>query len=78
MEWDETVRTDTDLLGFTTKHIHFSGPSKNFQVGYDRIVDFEQFRFGIMRSAQTAKHQSFPTGAGRPTFSLATNPAPME
>ena len=28
IEWEETVHQDTGLLGFTTKHIYFSGPKK--------------------------------------------------
>ena len=39
----ETVQQDTGLLGFTTKHIYFSGPKKKFRVRYDRIVGFEPF-----------------------------------
>ena len=57
VEWDETVHADTGLLGFTTKHLYFSGSKKKFRVRYDRIVDFEPFSdgFEIMRDAQTAK-----------------------
>ena len=32
VERDETIHVDTGLLGFTTKHIYFSGPKKKFQV----------------------------------------------
>ena len=66
VEWEETVHQDTGLLGFTTKHIYFSGPKKKFRVRYDRIVGFDPFSdgFGIMRDAQTAKSQSFRTGEG--------------
>ena len=80
VEWEETVHQDTGLLGFTTKHIYFSGPKKKFRVRYDRIVDFEPFDdgFGLMRDAQTAKPQSFRTGDGWFTFNLATNLAQME
>ena len=53
-------------MGFTTKHIYFSGPKKKIRVRYDKFVDFEPFSdgFGIMREAQTAKPQSFRTGDG--------------
>ena len=80
VEWEETVHQDTGLLGFTTKHIYFSGPKKKFRVRYDRIVDFEPFDdgFGLMRDAQTAKPQSFRTGDGWFAFNLATNLAQME
>ena len=79
VEWEETVHQDTGLLGFTTKHIYFSGSKKKFRVRYDRIVDFEPFSdgFGIMREAQTAKPQSFRTGDGWFAFNLATNLAQM-
>ena len=36
IEWEETVHQDTGLLGFTTKHIYFSGPKKKFRVRYQR------------------------------------------
>ena len=29
VEWEETVHQDTGLLGFTTKHLYFSGPKRN-------------------------------------------------
>ena len=78
-EWDETVHQDTGLLGFTTKHLYFSGAKKKFRVRYDRIVDFEPFSngFGIMRDAQSAKPQSFRTGDGWFAYNLAVIPAQM-
>ena len=79
VEWDETVHADTGLMGFTTKHIYFSGPKKKFRVRYDRIVDLEPFDdgVGIMREAQTAKPQSFRTGDGWFAYNLAVNLAQM-
>lgn len=79
VQWDETVHADTGLLGFTTKHLYFSGPTKKFRVRYDRIVDFEPFAdgFGVMRDAQTAKPQSFRTGNGWFAYNLAINLAQM-
>ena len=78
-EWDETVHQDTGLLGFSTKHLYFSGSKKKFRVLYDRIVDFEPYDdgFGLMRDAQTAKPQSFQTGDGWFAFNLVTNLAQM-
>ena len=75
VEWEETVHQDTGLLGFTTKHIYFSGPKKKFRVRYDRIVDFEPYDdgFGLMREAQTAKPQSLRTGDGRFHYNTAVN-----
>ena len=77
VEWEETVHQDIGLLGFTTKHLYFSGSKKKFRVRYDRIVGFEPFSdgFGIMRDAQTAKPQSFKTGDGWIAYNLATNRA---
>ena len=79
VEWEETVHQDTGLLGFTTKHLYFSGGRKRFRVRYDRIVDFEPFSdgFGIMREAQTAKPQSFRSGDGWFAYNLAVNLAQM-
>ena len=31
IEWEETMHQDTGLLGFTTKHIYFSGQKKKFR-----------------------------------------------
>ena len=66
VEWEEAIHADTGLLGFTTKHIYFSGPKKKFRVRYDKIVDFDPYedRFGIMRDAQTARPQTLRTGDG--------------
>ena len=80
IEWDETVHADDALLGFTTKHIYFSGPKKKFRVRYDRIVDLEPYDdgFGIMKDNQTAKPQAFRTGDGWFAFNLAVNLGQME
>ena len=40
MPWKHIVRANTGLLDFTTKHLCFSGPYKQFRARYDRIVDF--------------------------------------
>ena len=79
VEWEETVHADTGLLGFTTKHLYFSGAKKKFRVRYDKIVDFEPFSdgFEIMRDAQTAKPQAFKTGDGWFAYNLAVNLAQM-
>ena len=75
IEWEETVKADTGLLGLTTKHVYFAGPKKKFRVRYDRIVSFEPYEdgLGIMRDAQTAKPQTFVTGDGWFVYNLATN-----
>ena len=39
-------------IGFTTKHIYFSGTSKKLRVRYDRTVDFEPFRRRIRHHAR--------------------------
>ena len=75
VEWDETGRVDTGLLGLTTKHLYFAGSKKRFRVRYDRIVTFEPYEdgVGIMREAQTAKPQTFVTGDGWFAFNMAMN-----
>ena len=80
IEKEETVHQDTGLLGFTTKHIYFSGPKKKFRVHYDKIVDFDPYEdgFGIMKDNQTAKPQAFRTGDGWFSYNLATNLAQMQ
>ena len=79
VEWDETVRLDTGLMGLTTKHIYFAGDTKRFRVRYDRIVAFEPYSdgIGIMREAQTAKPQRFITNDGWFTYNMVTNLAQM-
>ena len=79
VEWDETVRLDTGLMGLTTKHIYFAGDTKRFRVRYDRIVAFEPYSdgIGIMREAQTAKPQTFISNDGWFTYNMATNLAQM-
>ena len=79
VEWEETVRADTGLMGLTTKHIYFVGDSKRFRVRYDRIVAFEPYSdgIGIMREAQSAKPQTFITGDGWFTYNMATNLAQL-
>ena len=75
IEWEETVHTDTGLLGLTTKHIYYAGSRKKFRVRYDRIVSFDpyDYGFGIMRDAKKAKPQTFRTGDGWFPYNLATN-----
>ena len=75
VEWDETGRVDTGLMGLTTKHIYFAGTKKRFRVRYDRIVTFEPYEdgVGIMREASGAKPQTFITGDGWFAFNMATN-----
>lgn len=72
---EETVHTDTGIIGFTTKHIYFHGDRERFRVRYDRIVSFEPFEdgVGIMRDRQTAKPETFKTGDGWFIYNLVTN-----
>ena len=79
VEWEETVKADTGILGLTTKHLYFSGSRKKFRVRYDQIVSFDPYEdgLGIMRDTQTAKPQSFGTGDGWFVYNLTTNLAQM-
>ena len=79
VEWEETIHQDTGLLGFTTKHLYFSGGRQEFWIRYDRIVDFEPFcgGFGILRDTHTAMPQSCRTKDEQFDFNLAANLAQM-
>ena len=79
VEWEETVKADTGLLGLTTKHVYFAGSRKKFRVRYDRIVSFDPYDdgFGIMRDAQAAKPQAFRIGDGWFAYNLAVNLAQL-
>ena len=79
VEWEETVKADTGLLGLTTKHLYFAGSRKKFRVRYDKIVCFDPYQdgLGIMQEAQTAKPQTFITGDGWFVYNLVTNLAQM-
>ena len=74
-EWEETVKSDTGLLGVTTKHVYFHGPRKRFRVRLDRIVSFEPYEdgFGIMRDSRTAMPEMFSVGDGWFVYNLVTN-----
>ena len=72
VEWEETVHQDTGLLGFTTKHLYFSGGKKKFRVRYDRDRGLRAVLsdgFEIMRDLQTreAAGISRPGTDGSPT-----------
>ena len=74
-EWEETVQSDTGLLGVSTKHIYFHGPKKRFRVRLDKIVSFEPYSdgIGIMRDTQSAKPEIFGVGDGWFIYNLVTN-----
>lgn len=75
VETAHTVHVDTGLLGFTDKHIYFSGPSKSLRVPYKKIVAFEPYSdgLGFQRDAASAKPQTFITGDGWFSYNLAVN-----
>ena len=75
VEWEETVREDTGILGVTSKHLYFHGARKRFRIRYDRIVSFDAYEdgIGVNRDAQTAKPQTFITGDGWFIYNLVTN-----
>ena len=74
-EWEEIVKSDSGLLGVTTKHIYFHGPRKRFRVRLDKIVSYEPYGdgFGIMRDSRTAKPEMFNVGDGWFIYNLVTN-----
>ena len=80
VETTETVLVDIGLLGFTNKHLYFSGDSKSFRIKYDKIVTFTPYEdgIGVQRDAATAKPQIFETGDGWFTYNLTTNLAQLE
>ncbi len=74
-EWEESIHSDTGLLGVTTKHIYFHGPKKRFRVRLDKIVSFEPYNdgIGVIRDTQTAKPEIFVVGDGWFIYNLVTN-----
>ena len=80
IEWEETVHSDTGMLGLTTRNIHVAGSRKRFRVRYDKIVAFDPYEdgSGTMRDAQTAKPQAFRTGDGWFAYNLSANPAQIQ
>ena len=46
IEWEETVKADTGLLGLTTKHLYFAGNRKKFRARHDRIMSFDPYEDG--------------------------------
>ncbi len=54
-------RTDSGMLGITTKHIYFGGKEKRFRVRLEKIVSFEPYSngLGIMRDTARAKPETF-------------------
>ncbi len=74
-EWEETLHSDSGLLGVTSKHLYFHGSKKRFRVRLDKIVSFEPYndRIGIMRDTQSAKPEMFVVGDGWFIYNLVTN-----
>jgi hypothetical protein len=81
IEWEETTKADTGLLGLSTKHIHSTNPRKRFRVRYDRTVSFEPQPYeggsGITRDAPTEKPQSFVNGGSWLVYKLVINLAQL-
>lgn len=74
---EKTTHVDTGMLGITTKHLYFHGPSKRFRVRYDKIVSFEPYSdgLGFMRDNLRAKPETFTVGEndGWFLYNLVTN-----
>lgn len=75
VETTENVHSGTGLLGFTTKHIYFSGSLSTFRIPYKKIVSFIPYSdgIGLQRDAASAKPQTFITGDGWFAYNLAVN-----
>ena len=65
-------RTDTGMLGITTKHLYFRGSQKSFRVRLEKIVSFDPYAdgVGIMRDTARAKPEVFRMGAGASWFTV--------
>ena len=65
-------RTDSGMLGITTKHIYFTGSEKSFRVRLEKIVSFEPYQdgLGIMRDTARAKPEMFSMGEIDSWFSI--------
>ena len=66
---------DTRMLGFGTKNVYFSSPSKSLRIPYSKIVAFHPFEdgVGISRDGVNSKQENFATGDGWFVFNLASN-----
>ena len=72
VESSSMERTDTGMLGITTKHLYFRGSQKSFRVRLEKIVSFDPYAdgVGIMRDTARAKPEVFRMGAGASWFTV--------
>lgn len=74
IEWEETERVDTGLLGVTSEHLYFYGNRHRFRIPYGHVVAFESVKEGIVltQDNQGAKPQSFRTSDAWFIYRLAS------
>lgn len=75
VEVNESVQVDTGLLGITTKHIYFTGPSRSFRIRHNKIVSLTPFSdgVGLTRDSATARPEFFRVGDGWFVYNLLQN-----
>ena len=75
VEVEEPVHVDTGLLGITTKHIYFAGPSRSFRIRHSKVVSLTPFSdgLGLTRDTATAKPETFRVKDGWFLYNLLQN-----
>ena len=75
VEHTERVHVDTGQMIVTDKNIYFSGPRYSTKIPYKKIVSYQPYSdgIGLIRSAATAKPQTFVTGDGWFAYNLVMN-----
>lgn len=57
IEWEETVKVDTGLLGVTSEHLYFYGRKHRFRIPYGHIVALEHLAVGGRPWVSTSGHR---------------------
>lgn len=75
VEVEEPVHVDTGLLGITTKHIYFAGPSRSFRIRHSKIVSLTPYSdgLGLTRDTASAKPETFRVNDGWFLYNLLQN-----
>ena len=69
------IHLDDGTLGFTNKHIYFTGTKKSFRISYEEIVSYTHYSdgIGVYPDTPDANLQIFVTGDGWFTYNMALN-----